>query len=279
LTVPCCHECNSAGEKILETPLSAALSAGYEAVRKIPAESIALWCLKIYYGIRFKEHVLPHDRRKPLGRRITKRKEIEELDLLFLVMQGIRRTIKYPTSEPWTMWLYKVKVPSRIEEQFSFSDITGLNMFSIRIADVGIVMMPRDFGLVKRSDYADFFNYLTDKELHPQQLNEIAARAAYLDAIREIGVTYAIDFNDPVQVVWLGSMATRPWREWNLDEYSKILAFITKIPYAVWHPRQNLQWSLLYDDNDHFMDVPLSKLPSIVRGDESWDTSLPDNKV
>ena len=268
-----------AGEKILETPLSAAFSVGYEAVRKIPAENIALWCLKIYYGIRFKEHILPHDRRKPVGRRITNRKEIDELDLLFLVMQGIRRTIKYPTSEPWTMWLYKIKVPSKIDEQFSFSDITGLTMFSIRIADIGIVIMPRDFSLVKKSGYANFFDYLTDKELHPQQLNEVAARAAYLDAIREIGVSYAIDFNDPVQVLWAGSMANRPWREWNPDDYSKLLAFITKIPYVVWRPRQTLQWSLIYDDNDQFMDVPLSKVPSICYGDESWDTSLQDSDV
>lgn len=231
---------------------------------------VALWCLKIYYGIRFKEHLLPRDRKSPFGARITKRREMEELNLLFLVLQGIRTKIEYPTIEPWTIWIYKMKSPPVLTEQFSVADIVGLNMFSIRVADVGIVLMPRDFGLVKCSEYSEYFDNLLDKTLHPQQLNEVAARAAYFDCVREIGVSYLIDFGAPVKVIWPGSIANRPWREWDFDEFSRILAFLSKIPYDVWRPRRDLQWSLVYDDEGEFIEIPLSALPSIVRGDEVW---------
>lgn len=167
LTVPCCDDCNKAGERTLESPIARAFEIGYDAVSQLDHRVLALWCLKMYYGIRFKEHLLPRDRSRKQSTRITRREELDEMSLLFMMLQGIRMDIKY-TEEPWSLWVYRLKVSEHEHERFGFADLVGVSMFSIRINDVGIVMLPRDFGLVKNSQFASNFDGFLDCTLHPQ---------------------------------------------------------------------------------------------------------------
>ncbi len=273
LTVPCCENCNKAGEKSLETPISGAFEQGYEAVSTVDHRTLALWCLKMYYGIRFKEHLLPRDRRNRNRGRITRQEELKEMRLLFMILQGIRMDIQYVV-EPWSLWVYRVKVSANESERFYFADLVDVSMFSIRINDVGIVMLPRDFGLVKNSEYASNFDGFLDCTLHPQQLNEIAARAAYFDIIRRMGVTYMISLDSPPLVVYGGSLAARPWREWDWREYHKVLAFISKMPFEVWQPDER-RLTFLEDTDGNFIDLPLDALPIAPAGDELWQAAPP----
>src|SRR5665213_1195168 len=276
--VPCCSACNALGERELEGPISRAFRQGYDAVVKLDHRTLALWCVKIYYGIRFKEHLFPRDRRRPNRGRITRRRELDELGLLFMVLQGIRTNIRY-TTEPWSVWVYRLKVPDPVEERFSFADLVGVSMFSIRINDVGIIVLPRDFGLVKNSEFGINFDGFLNETLHPQQFNELAARAAYYDIIRKIGVSYLVSYETPPLVMFVGSLASTPWSEWDWDEYYRVLAFISKIPTKVWQPTPDLRWTLLEDDRGNFIDVPLSAVPAVARGTERWVNEVPDNKL
>ncbi|MDB5072084.1 MAG: hypothetical protein JWM87_3195 [Candidatus Eremiobacteraeota bacterium] len=271
LTVPCCRPCNEAGERDLEGPISKAFRGGYEAVMRLDSRTIALWCLKIYYGIRFKEHALKRDPRRPERGKITSRTDLEEMNLLFMVLQGIRTEIVY-SIEPWSVWIYKVKVPVDPAYRFSFADLVDVNMFSIRIGDVGIIVLPQDFGLVRCNGPGDAFAAYSDKELHPQQFNQLAADAAYLDILRRVGVTYLTSFTTPPEVHYTGSMSARPWREWNVEEYCRVAAFISKIPYERWHPKPGLFWNLLADDHGNFRNIPIDELPINPDPNAVWKT-------
>ena len=78
------RSCNEAGKQELESPISKAFEAGYDEVVRLETRTLALWCLKTYYGIRFKEHLLLKDQRHPDRGPIVRRSELREMSLLFL---------------------------------------------------------------------------------------------------------------------------------------------------------------------------------------------------
>ncbi len=70
-------------------------------------------------------------------------------------------------------------------------------------------------------------------------------------------------------VIYAGSLAPRPWREWDWTEYHKVLAFISKIPVEVWQPVER-RFTLLEDNDGNFLDIPLEAAPITVTGEEIW---------
>ena len=59
LTVPCCRECNNEHLEPIESNVMAAVNQGPEAVEALDRKTLFLWLGKIFFGLLYKESLIP----------------------------------------------------------------------------------------------------------------------------------------------------------------------------------------------------------------------------
>jgi hypothetical protein len=82
-------------------------------------------------------------------------------------------------------------------------------------------------------------------------------------------VNYLTAYGNPARIIHAGSMAARPWREWEWPEYNKIFAWVSKIPYDILQPNDE-EYRTFLEDKNGFIDIPLDALPIMSGSDDEW---------
>jgi len=249
LKVPCSENVIEKAIDPLEEEIKTAFDAGYEEVIKIPKLRLFQWMSKLVFG------VLYHDllaERKRSERRKTEFKLspilIKKFSHFHLMLQSLIAPIEFSGVKPWSIYIFKSKISKDV---FNYKDEpTNLN-FSLSMQDFGIVACLQDNGAVGKYQQ-EIIEKLSDKTLHPVQLEEIFARFIYTNYLLKKHADYNIKWEEEkifVESLPLIDTENNPlFGKWDDDMFAQVLA-------DYWKP-----WGLTKNEIYQFPNSPVSFL-------------------
>lgn len=158
--------------------MAPAFREGADAVRAIEPSILALWMIRIYYGLLFKELALPLDRRDPKGEKIVDPELLRVLGDLHMVLQARRKKVRIEQL-PASLFIFDCQVPSARAERFDYRDTLSVPYLAIRVGSVAVLGHLLDWGAM-RGLQVPGFQMARSLELHPIQFTEVAALGAYV---------------------------------------------------------------------------------------------------
>jgi len=239
LTIPCCATCNNVHLGQIEQEMQTACDGGIAALREVQPLTIFLWAGKIVYGLLYREHLLPWNRRAPEDGPIVLKEMLERLRLHHQFLQAARIPMDFQPSLPASIFVFETMEPSHHQMGFDYwDDLDGLGI-AIRVGKVGIVACLQDGNAVEFS-FRELYRDFEQLALHRIQFAEVSARIFYdLRRMTRVPKFMLQEVNGRAQVMLfpLGGLSSKPlFSEFETTEYAKFLAHFTRIPIAMLHP-------------------------------------------
>jgi len=252
LTIPCCFDCNNIHLKPFEDRISKAYREGFNSFKSLNKEDLFLWLGKIYFGILYKELFLNVDRANPEDGTILNEEYLKSFYNHFLFLQGIRKKHKFSDFFPASFFLFKTQKPKSKEKQWDFIDNQNKLFISIRMGEIGIISVLQDGEATQQLDY--ILNQHRDIELHPLQFREMTSKILYKAInMNRTPKFINIQTGEVIETVMspLQGMSDKPiFDDWNNNEYSKVLSYLTGIPLEICQPEKGKVWTWLMDENN-----------------------------
>ena len=223
LKIPCCVHCNGVELGRLENLVSDAVVQGYESVRRLGHRPLYLWTAKIFYGILRKELSLSLDRRRPELGPIVPEELLRSFSHLHMFLQGVRGCHEFVGPPPYSLLLFNLHDVGG-DQGFWFCDSIPYMTLSIRMGEVGLIVVFEDGGLTQES-YGRYELDVGGCKLHPIQFDEVYARVSYQLSLVESGLTYLTTKTDGGHISYRTQVLSRglPTRAWSQEEFSEVL--------------------------------------------------------
>jgi len=257
-TVPACISCNTNYLSKLEQNISTAVDNGIQALRQLNPIELYLWAAKIYFGILYKEYLLPSEISNKNSKSIIPRDVLVGFDIHQLCLQAVHTPIEF-AEIPGSIYTFAIQKHQNIKYQFDYTDSFS-HTLSIRMGNVGLIVSFNDGGLLK--EYMDIeLQKYKDKELHPIQFAEITAQFVYFRSLldRSIhSITIESENGKVLHIPRVPGFSLKPWfREWKIEEYAKALSIILHLPMEMLYypPCQVMTWLEKEDHKFNIMDV------------------------
>jgi hypothetical protein len=203
--------------------MRAAVETGPNAVEKLPAPTVYMWLSKLFYGILYRENLLRADRLG--GRRpIIPKEALQQLRLHHDFMQGIRRSIDFPSGMPSSVFIFGTAQPDRVEAQFDFLDNHHNRSIALRMGSVGIVCCLQDGGQTRELHNRLKMPYYRKNRLHPTQFREATAEIFYKSMLLESVPFYTVVEDANRMLVITRNPSCVSFRDWDLSSFCEILA-------------------------------------------------------
>ena len=235
LTVPCCKRCNNEHLSPIERAFQDVIE-GRKPLNALDEKTIYLWATKIFYGLLFREVLLPMDRSKPHGGSIVSADEMGSYRMLHMFLQGARIKIDFQcdhASFPRTVSAFKVQEPKTPELEFDFRDDIHSQALYLRLGSVGLLASfdagAQAFEL--GSLYAKYKRYA----LHPVQLEELGAvmfyKASLFDRVPKLIVLGDRRRGYQIIILPLAGLTMKPvFQEWDNTMFVRYLSEFTGMP-------------------------------------------------
>jgi hypothetical protein len=194
ILVPCCSTCNNKWMSQVERRISEAVKAvdEYPEFVKLSRSDIALWVVKIIYGILMKRIVPWNFRKHESGGSGISEQILDQFRLSLMLLDGFRKRIilnapKFPIS----LLVLPISPGATGRLAFDYKDsIEWPTAIAMRMGTVGLIATFEDFGLVNWWYDQKLADLLKGQTLHPKQFMEIAARAFYQAGLGAFNVSY-----------------------------------------------------------------------------------------
>jgi hypothetical protein len=181
ILVPCCQPCNNDYMSPVEERISKAVKAPdqYPEFIKLSRSDMALWAIKIIYGILF-HRIAPWNfnkhRPRPTG---ISDQVLDQFRFSQKLLDGFRkRVLLSGTDFPLSILVLPIKPGATGELAFDYKDyIEWPTAIAIRMGTVGFIAIFEDFSVVNEWFKTERAALIEGKQLHPLQFMEIAARA------------------------------------------------------------------------------------------------------
>lgn len=261
LTIPCCRDCNNRFLQPIESKMSAAVYEGAQAVRVMDRRDLFIWLGKIFYGLLYREMLLPWDRTVKRKGCITSKAVLQQYRMHHLFLQAVRVPMQFSGFFPASILIVNTQEPDDPRLGWDFRDELRSMFIGCRMGKVGILGVLQDggtqqpmFPLLK----------LETRKLHPVQFTEVMARACYKAILFNRVPKYIIADGDPKIVIQspLQGFSTKPvFDNWNQQHYAKILAQMSGLSMAsiFQPPDQVMTW--LKNSDGGPKTLPLKKCP------------------
>ena len=237
VTIPCCGVCNSKHLGKIEAQMQKACAAGKEAILDLAPETVFLWLGKIFFGLLYREHLLPWNRRTPEDAMIVPAEVLDQFRLHHRFLQAARVPFQFRPHLPASLFVFETLAPTDQQMQFDYADLLFDLAIAVRVGKVGLIACLQDGHAVR--DAFDYSKY-DDLPLHPIQFSEMSARIFYdLTRFNRTPKFMLAEFNGSIQVFLnpLGGLSGKPlFDRGNLDGYAKLLALTTRLPEEELHP-------------------------------------------
>jgi len=176
LKLPCSATINENYLEPLESEISAAFNAGYEAVKQVDELKLFQWAGKLLYGIIFNEVQSGIKQQYAQGEEFNISKSIiHKFAHLHLMLQSLNLPIILEDFKPFSLFLFKV---DNNEEEFGYRDEINTLTFSLRIKDFGLIICMQD-NAANQHYHREVVEKIKDKILHPIQFEEFSGRVFY----------------------------------------------------------------------------------------------------
>ena len=245
LKIPCCKTCNGEYLSTIERRVCEASKSNAQEVRGLGKEVLFQWLGKIFYGLLYKEFLLPLKRSKPSEGPIVPENLLEKYKLHHLFLQSTRLSMDF-NQFPASIFVFDLQ---KVEDEinYNFRDDFNLMTISIRLGKVGIIAGLQD-GSTQEKIFKDYFEKLYDIDLHVLQYNELIAKFFYKTYLMNRVPKYTISgTDDHVQVFQLplrGMSKSSIYNDWNQREYASFLSQISGYPFEelFYPPDKTISW-------------------------------------
>jgi hypothetical protein len=257
VTIPCCADCNTKYLSKIETEVQRASDQGAAAVRALPPLTLFLWAGKIFFGLLYRERLLPWNRRNQNEGQIVSPQVLDEFRLHHQFLQAARVPMEFVPHIPASVFVFETLEPTNPKLRFDYFDLFYGMGLAIRVGKVGIVACLQDGGATKYA-FGQQYQELEKFSLHPIQFAEVTARIFYdLSRFNCVPKFMLAEGGGRVQVALspLGGLSGRPlFVEWSKAEHAKFLARYTRVPLDVVLPEPDTLMSWLVQDG-HFIQM------------------------
>jgi hypothetical protein len=252
LRIPCCEECNGDWLGPIELAMSTAVREGPEQVEALEPITVALWMIKILYGLLFKDVALAADVRNPHGDTILDGDALKHFAELHRVLQVARRQVDLVADQvPASLMVFRTLEPDEMGLRFDYRDLIAPPFLAIRMGSVGIIACLLDWGAVGELQLEQV-EMARQLELHPTQFGEVAAICAHwLSRLNRVPKYMSIGrLGGPDQLITLplGGMSGKPiFDEFSPEAYGQLLALFTGNDLdRVWYSDCDRLWTGLH---------------------------------
>ena len=260
LTIPCCRTCNNEYLSPIERRVGRALEGGAEELRKLGPKTLLLWLGKIFYGLLYKELLLPLDQRDQKEGPIVSSELLEEYKMLHFFLQSARVPIRFEKFFPASIFVFDTQAPNDIRGQFDFRDSLQTLTISIRLGHVGIIAALQDGGAQGEllTDELERFYALS---LHPLQFTELTAQFFYKATLfNRVPKYVAIETEGSASVFQLplgGLSSKRVFDPDDRRDYAKVLSQFTGYPMdQIFRPPDKVAtWLVNEKDQLHVLNL------------------------
>lgn len=254
LTIPCCQICNNDYLSPMERQISRAVESGVEEVRKLDPKILFLWLGKIFYGLLYKEVLLPSDRGDQKQGPIVSRELLEEYKMHHFFLQAARIPIRFEEFFPASVFVFDTQAPNDVRKQFDFRDSLQTLTTSIRVGHVGIIAALQDGG-AQRGLFADYYEHFYPLSLDPLQFVELTAQFFYRATLFNRVPKYLVTETKESVLVFqlpLGGLSTKPvFDPDDPRDYARVLSQFTGYPIEhVFHPPNRIMTWLVNEKGE-----------------------------
>lgn len=249
LKVPCAPEVIENIIVPLESTIREAFTEGYDAVKKLPEETLFQWMSGIVFGMAYLDISIAAEKEIKAGGEFRLPPPLRKrLSSLRLMLQSLAFPTRFEGRKPWSIAVFKVKYSKDV---FNFRDDPVNLFFSLGINGFGMVACLGDNGAV-RSEEQPLLDKLGGKTLHPVQFEELCARFVYRNYLLKKQPDYQVEIQEGQRIIKAASPENQPvntlFHAWSDDMFSQVLA-------EYWKP-----WGLEKKDIVRFAEAPVSYL-------------------
>ena len=176
LTMPCAASVYQSYLEPLEKEVELAFDEGYDGVKELDGLKIFQWAGKWLYGILFNEIQSAIKQQHAQGEELQISQSIlEKFSNLHLMLQTLNLPIHFDEFIPYSLFLFKV---NNGEDEFNYRDEINTLTFSLRVKDLGLIIVLQDNG-VNKHYHKELLEKIGNEPLHPIQFEEVCARVYY----------------------------------------------------------------------------------------------------
>ena len=238
-------------------------------MRKLDKTNLLFWLGKVFFGLLYKEVLIPLDRRSPDEGPIVPVELLDHYKMHHVFLQGVRVPLKFATGFPASIFVFSLQESDDISKRFDLKDGIAVPTISIRLGRVGIIAVLQDGG-AQAGMFGDYMRRFEDKSLHPLQFAELTAKVFYKASLFNRTPKYMVmpgsQGSKEVTVVQmpLAGFSTKPvFDEWDFGRYAKFLSKITgyRVGQIYEPPDKVMTWVTNERDELVFIDVRHSPWP------------------
>jgi len=259
LVVPACTACNGAHLAQIESKVSRAFGEGLSGLLELDSETVYLWLSKIFYGILYREHLLPLDRSTGAPDPIVEGDLLESFSAHHFFLQAARHPLCFEGFFPASIFFFQLREDQGVS--FDFRDSPVSMTVAIRVNGLGIVAAFQDGRTQQLMDWGRTYERLRDYRLSQEQFIEVYCRVHYA-AMQMNRVPKYMIFEQPGETVVmqmpLQGMSTKPiFDPMDVEQYAKVLAFHQGLTFdqVFVPPADTVSWLALLeaelDEGDH----------------------------
>jgi len=235
LTIPCCSTCNNEFLSSIETPVSKAITSGFEATRSLPPLTLFQWMAKIFFGVLRKEMTLYKDQRDRDAGKIVPTQLVAAFSTLHFFLQSIIQPFEFKPSEPFSVLVLNLHSESATSDYF-FRDNLFHQVLQFRLGEVGLIAALLDGGLA-RDSFGKYAAKVDGRKLGRYQFDELYAKVAYQTANFDHDPKFLIHSNTDLSISTTVDDFSRGYvKEWNQRDYSEVLRSLMEQRYGVHAP-------------------------------------------
>jgi hypothetical protein len=249
-TIPCCRSCNNEWLSRAEAQVGAAFEAGYEAVAALDPDLLYSWLAKIYYGMLYREALLPEDRSQPDGLRIVDPDALDQVAMLRMLLQWFQGQTEWSTT-PGSVWVFRAQTLDNPELNFDFADNFISDSIGLRIGETAVIACLTDWGFVKNCSLRPL-TVAQSLSLHPLQFRETLAVVIDTRVRLRFDPCYmALFIEEPQHTLLMPCWChwiDPPLEKWSRDRWAHIAANYTGVAREVLMPDDQHMCSFLTSD-------------------------------
>ncbi len=176
MKLPCSGKIYEQAIEPLEEEIRTAFLSGYDSVKQVPELRLFQWIAKMVYGILFNEIRIGLMQQKAKNEEfILSQSLLHKFSNLHLMLQSLNQPVIFEGTKPWSIRVFKLEGS---KDLFNYRDEINTLTFSLGMKDFGIIACLQDNG-TNAIYHREILSKLSEKSLHPAQLEEVFARFFY----------------------------------------------------------------------------------------------------
>lgn len=236
LKIPCCDPCNGTHLSQVESTVRDAFALGVDAVRQVDRRTLFFWLAKIYYGLMFRELLLPVDRTSPTSGTILTRDVLESFRMHHTLLQGVRGVVRWrhPEQQPASIFVFECQTVPSVQCNFDYFDILSFPYLGIRVGSTAVISVLQDWGALECAASVPMIEVAKTISLHPLQFRQLAAFGAYstylFNRVPKHVIRTADEYLEVITLPLAGLSGSNLFDSHELDVLASILAHAWAVP-------------------------------------------------